>query len=240
MIRIVARFAFAVEPLEQVEDLRLDRHVERGRRLVGDQHLGLERQRHRDHRPLPHARRRTRAGSASTRRSGVGDADRVEQLDRRARAPRPRRCRAVGPDRLDDLVADPVDGVERGHRVLEDHRDPLAAHLAAARLSLSVDQLLAVELHRALDPRVGRAGEADDRLRGDALARAGLADDRQHLARRRGRRRRRRPPAAARLRWRSRPAGRSTREQRRSALIAPTSPAAPAGRGRRRRCRPGR
>ena len=44
--------SFAVEPFQEVEDLGLDRDVERGRRLVGDQHLGFERQRHRDHRPL--------------------------------------------------------------------------------------------------------------------------------------------------------------------------------------------
>ena len=35
--------------LQQIEDLRLDRHVERGRRLVGDQEIGLGRQRHGDH-----------------------------------------------------------------------------------------------------------------------------------------------------------------------------------------------
>ena len=47
------------EPLPQVvdelEDLLLDGHVERGRRLVGDEQLGLAGQRHRDHHALPHA-----------------------------------------------------------------------------------------------------------------------------------------------------------------------------------------
>ena len=173
--------ALAVELLEQAQDLRLDRHVERGGRLVGDQHFRLQRQRHRDHRPLPHA-----AGEfvrvVVDPALGVGDADRVEQLDR----PRPPLglgdVAAVGADRLDDLAADPVDRVERGHRVLEDHRDPLAAHLLQLRVA-RVQQLRVAQLHRALDLGVGRAGEADDRLRGDALARAGLADDRQHFAR---------------------------------------------------------
>ena len=45
----------ALELAEQLEDLRLDGHVQRGRRLVGDQQLGLARQRHRDHHALPHA-----------------------------------------------------------------------------------------------------------------------------------------------------------------------------------------
>ena len=40
---------------QQVEDLRLDGGVERGGRLVGDDQLRCQRERHRDHRPLPHA-----------------------------------------------------------------------------------------------------------------------------------------------------------------------------------------
>ena len=39
---------------DQVEDLRLDRHIERGGRLVGDQQFRIARQRHRDHRALAH------------------------------------------------------------------------------------------------------------------------------------------------------------------------------------------
>ena len=41
----------------QVEDLGLDRHVERGRRLVGDEQLRLAGERHRDHDALRHAAR---------------------------------------------------------------------------------------------------------------------------------------------------------------------------------------
>ena len=40
---------------EQVEQLRLDRDIERRRRLVRDQELRLARERHRDHRALAHA-----------------------------------------------------------------------------------------------------------------------------------------------------------------------------------------
>ena len=39
------------------EDLRLDDHVERGRRLVGDEDLRVQHQRQRDHDPLPHPAR---------------------------------------------------------------------------------------------------------------------------------------------------------------------------------------
>ena len=42
---------------DQRQDLRLDRDVERGGRLVGDQQARAARQRHRDHHPLAHAAR---------------------------------------------------------------------------------------------------------------------------------------------------------------------------------------
>jgi hypothetical protein len=45
----------ALRLLQHLEDLRLDRHVERRSRLVGDQQRGLVGNRHRDHRALPHA-----------------------------------------------------------------------------------------------------------------------------------------------------------------------------------------
>ena len=94
--------ALAVEPLEQGEDLRLHGDVERRRRLVGDQHLGLQRERHRDHRPLPHAAGElVRVVVDPPRR--VGDADRVEQLDRPLARLALARPRAVGADRLGDL-----------------------------------------------------------------------------------------------------------------------------------------
>ena len=60
---------------------------------------------------------------------GRRDADQAQHLDRRgARASR-RPDPLVEQDRLDDLVADGEDRVERGHRLLEDHRDLVAADL---------------------------------------------------------------------------------------------------------------
>ena len=53
--RISARPSSRAERVEQLEDLRLHHHVERRRRLVGDQHLRVARQRHRDRRALAHA-----------------------------------------------------------------------------------------------------------------------------------------------------------------------------------------
>ena len=76
-VRLVLRL------LQHLEDLRLDRHVERRRRLVGDQHGRLVRDRHRDHRALAHAARelvRILVDAAL----GIRDADELQQLDRRA------------------------------------------------------------------------------------------------------------------------------------------------------------
>ena len=70
----------ARQPLHQLEDLRLDRHVERGGRLVGDEQLRIARERHRDHHALAHAAARTGAdtGRAGARRPGCRPA---QQLD---------------------------------------------------------------------------------------------------------------------------------------------------------------
>ena len=57
MIRMIAVPVSLAQVAHQVEDLRLDRDVERGRRLVGDQQLGLAGEGHRDHHPLGHAAR---------------------------------------------------------------------------------------------------------------------------------------------------------------------------------------
>ena len=46
--------AVGLQLLDQVDDLRLHGHVERGGRLVGDEQRGRVRQRDRDHHPLPH------------------------------------------------------------------------------------------------------------------------------------------------------------------------------------------
>ena len=115
---------------DQLEDLGLHRDVERGRRLVGDQQLRVQRQRLGDHRPLPLAARQlVRVGVDPP--LGIGDLDQLEQLDRPL-AGRLRRHRLVAAQHLGDLEPDGVHRVERGHRLLEDHRDLPAADLAAA------------------------------------------------------------------------------------------------------------
>ena len=116
---------------QQVEHLRLDHHVERGRRLVGDDQLRPAGQRHRDHdalllaagelvrvRRAPAARGRPTCSSSSpTRLAAGGSAD----------------ARVVQQDRLGDLLADALHRVERVHRALEDDRRLAPSAPRAAR-----------------------------------------------------------------------------------------------------------
>ncbi len=173
------RVELVFEPVDELEDLRLDRHVERGRRLVGDQHVGVAGERHRDHRPLPHP-----AGELVRvvlhARVGVGDPDLPEQVDRA-----PPRLPLVGPlvdlDRLADLRPDGIDGVQRGHRILEDHRHLVAADFLQLVL-VHLEHVAALVEHLSLEAGVPVARQAEQRHRGHALAGARLAHDPEHLS----------------------------------------------------------
>jgi hypothetical protein len=88
----------------------------------------------------------------------------------------------VTPDRLDQLIADSNDRIERRHRILEDHRDVLAPHA----LHLAVRQGSEVTAH---EPNC----TADDLCRrfrqqthyrqcSERLATSGFADDRHSLS----------------------------------------------------------
>ena len=106
---------------QQPQDLVLDRHVERGGRLVAQDDLGVAGQRDGDHHPLPHAAGElVRVGAEPPLR--VGDADPAHQLDGPLGGLGPAEAevhlRALG-----DLRPDPHHRVQRAHRLLEDHRD---------------------------------------------------------------------------------------------------------------------
>ena len=122
-------------PLEHVEHLRLDRHVERRRRLVGDQQRRLVRDRHRDHRPLPHAAGELVRVLVARALAGLRDADDLEQLDAACR----RAASFVGEVCCSSASAiwSPTrnTGFSDDERVLEDHRELAAAQAAGTRVS---------------------------------------------------------------------------------------------------------
>ena len=116
-----------LEIAQQVEDLRLDRHVERRRGLVGDEERRPAGERQGDERALAQpARELMRILAHAPLR--LGYADGREQLDRLLPRVRARRA-SVNAQRLLDLIPDRVDRVERGHRLLEDEADLGAAHV---------------------------------------------------------------------------------------------------------------
>ena len=111
--------------LDESEDLRLDGHVEGGGRLVGHEDGGLPGERRGDHHALAHPARELERVLPEPP-GGVGDADGLEaggRLPARLVAAE----RPVRPERLDELVADGHDRVERAGRLLEDDRDAAAA-----------------------------------------------------------------------------------------------------------------
>ena len=86
-------------------------------------------------------------------------------------------------DRLDDLVTDRVERVQRRERILEDRADAPAAD-PSHRLAGKVVDALALEADLAARDAPRALQQSDDGGAGDRLARTRFADDAQHLARR--------------------------------------------------------
>ena len=141
-------------------------------RLVGE--------RHGDHHPLALAARElVRVGVEAL--LGLLQLDEVQKLEGPSSRLGPVQP-AMQEQALADLLLDLVQGVERGHRFLEDDPDAVAPDLAKDRL-VGADQLLAVEgdaAARVPGLRIGQ--ELQDRERGHRLAGAALADQRHGLA----------------------------------------------------------
>ena len=127
----LTRFAPA-QPRQQVEDLRLDRDVQRRGRLVEDQQRRLAGKRGGDQRALLHA-------AAELMRIGACHLGRARRCPSRRSSSVGAAHRGVGAQaemlhqRLGDLAADPQRRVERRERVLEHRADPPSQHRAALR-----------------------------------------------------------------------------------------------------------
>ena len=170
---------------DQLQDLRLDGHVQRRGRLVGDQELRLARQRHGDHHALAHATREL-VREAVQHILRLGDAHQLQHAQRLgARAGAVHAL--VHADGFGDLLTGREHRVQRGHGLLEDHGHVGAAHLAHLRLRRPghVQHLAAAPAQQrraAHDLAAAMLDQAHQRQRGDRLARARLADDGQGLA----------------------------------------------------------
>jgi len=158
----------AAQAQEQVDDLRLDRNVERGDRLVADEEVGLHGERAGDGDPLA-----LPAGELVRIAADIVriEPDRLEPCSRDSAGllslHQPVRQRP-----LEDGLADTHARVERGEGVLEHGLDP-RRQLAAARRDRG-----AVEKHATL----ARHQDAGDDAAEGRLAAARLADEAERLA----------------------------------------------------------
>ena len=167
------------EVLEQVEDLRLNGHVEGRGRLVGDQQLRVARDCDRDHHALPHpAREPVRVVVESLGRPR--NLHLFKELDGTL-SRIVLRVAEMSIEHLGDLRLDPQRRVQRRHRILEDHRhlpapDVLELPLGQRR------QIAPLEGHRALDDAGrGLRDQTHQRQRGHRFPTARLAHDPERL-----------------------------------------------------------
>ncbi len=82
--------------------------------------------------------------------------------------------------RLDDLIADRVDRIQRGHRLLENHRDVAPAHVAQLLVGHR-QHIFVLEADAPRQPRVldqAQRGKGSHRLAG-----GGFTDQRELFAR---------------------------------------------------------
>ena len=159
-------------------DLRLDDHVERRRRLVRDDHLRLEDQRQRDHDALAHAARELVRVLAE---AGGWDAHAGERLERADSHLVLGEARLVGLERLEEVLLDRDQGIEAGHRLLEDQSELGTAQLAHL-LCRHVGQIAPPVEDLARDAgAVGR--KAEKRPAQGGLAASGFPDQAEGLSR---------------------------------------------------------
>src|ERR1051326_2871624 len=150
--------------------------------LVGDEHLGMAHEGHRDHHALPHPAAHL-VGIVIDPLRRIGNAHELEHLDR-AGARRAARQALVHDRGLGDLVAHREHRVERRHRLLEDHRDLVAADRAQLARS-EREQIASRELDEAPGSNVprGLGDEPQHRQGRDGLAAPRLPHDAERLAR---------------------------------------------------------
>ena len=166
--------------LHKFDNLRLDGHIEGRSGLVGNQDVGIAGESHGDHDALAHA-----AGELVRilvhALLGLRDAHEVEQLsgafERLLLG-----VAAVQTKALPHLTTDLVNRVERGHGVLEDHRNVIAADVLHLLLRHIEEVATAIGHGTALNLTGRHGDEAHDGHGGHGLARAGFAHHAERLA----------------------------------------------------------
>ena len=168
-----------LKPAQKVQNLRLNGHVQRRRRLVGKQNLCPRGKRDGKHRTLAHAAGEVVRIELHARVWAV-DADQLHQLQHTRAQRIAGNLRLVDQNRFGNLRADRHAGIERSHGVLKDHGKQPAAQLLQLLFRVRRD-VRAVDQDFSLD--AGIIGQqAHDCLAQRAFAAAGFSDDGKHLA----------------------------------------------------------
>ncbi len=168
-----AQVEFGLQPVQQVDDLGLDRHVERGDRFVRDDDLGVEREAAGDPDALALTAGELVRIAVDVLRVQTDDVEQVLDLLPAAPLGRHLGVDLVG---LPDDVADRHPRVQRGVRVLEHHLD-----VAAYGSQRAAGQLRDV-LAPVADHAPGGRLQVHQHLGDGRLAAAGLPHDAERLA----------------------------------------------------------
>jgi len=170
------RFA---EPVEKRNDSSLNRHIQRGSRLVSDQKLGATSYRDRDHYPLLHAAGKFMWMGSDGSRS-VSNLDHFEHLDRTRPGSISRDRSVMSANRLNELVAHGHRWIKACHRILEDHREATTSFMPGFRGSRARKSATG-HINRAPHAPRRPIQEPHDGEASQSLARAGLSDQPNHF-----------------------------------------------------------
>ncbi len=168
---------------DHLQELGLGGHVQGGGRLVGDQDVRTRGHGHGDHDALAHTAGEL-LGIIVVAGFGIGDVHHLHRFDG-ALLSLLRGHVFVKQNVFLNLIADGHDGVQAGHRLLEDHRDAAAADLAHLFAVAVVGQKIirhAFQIYLSAGHAAGAGDQLEAREHGDGLARAALADDADDLA----------------------------------------------------------
>ena len=168
-----------LQGLHQLQDLGLNGHVQCGGGLVCDQNIRFAGQGHGDHDTLTHAAGKL-VGVLLHALFRLVDVDQPQHLHG-AVIGLLLIAVCVQQDRLHQLAADGIGGVQGGHGILENDTDLVAADILHD-LFAGAYQLLSVELDGAAHDLAGAGKDLHDGIGGDGLAGAGFTHDAQHPA----------------------------------------------------------
>ncbi|MNC25182.1 hypothetical protein D3C75_732590 [compost metagenome] len=162
-----SRSHFPVQLVQEVENLGLDGHIQRGCRLIGNQHPRLAQYCHGNHNPLAHAAGQLK-GILLQARLGRRNAHYPENLQH-LRLRFLAGSLLMDSDYLTELVPDSKKRIQADHRLLKDH-GYLIATVSAHFLFRFQHQVLTVQQNAPFHLCGGRSKQPHDGFGGDAFA----------------------------------------------------------------------